>query len=811
MTTHAIPARLEELFLPMAQRRPQEAFFLRLHGADAAVMTVLSRYLTEAKEGGVLVDERIPNPASDQISQVSAVAGPRPDISDAALRAALSALLPEVPSDALLRLSGLLCEALQGLQREGKPESALRSACVKLLCWLRRPFAATLAGAAAGRQPKVLYVGRDITHHELICLDLLTRMGADVLLVLTGPQELYGKADPLGQYARPWGRQGLPPFPSDFSLKSLRRQAEGAGADPRPGGPAGAPPQVSLRPAQRPSSAAGRPAGPPPQVPVHPPASPSGPSAAPAARQVDPYAYFQQPRRLPCTNAWMQEAGYTQALTPVAHRGEDSRFFYNCFIRLSGARDRLTYANELYQFGRQLEATGRRALILDSLEPPSAEELAQVRRRPYHSPGEMIVDLAGNLPPAPPELQREMQRAMAEVLLDAARAEPNQNRLTAIAVHLLVWTRRFFPRLFQGWKEGEAACLIRMGSVQQQNEAVWLRFMARLPVDVLLFAPNLDRPCELEDPSLLSLEGGESMPDMVFPRQGGQVQLRTAAATAEQELTGMLYTDTGLYREHQFSQAETIVLHTTCDEIFILWDQELRFRPSFSTGEGTANLPVLFACVAGVENGKPLPYWQRIRTLLTPDTLLFRTLPVIQSGAAGGRQQLALKSLRNGQLQRQALTADRGWPYGMLRAEAQTHMLDKLQLMLDRRLIRGTFTNGTEYTVISVALSLRQEVTRLIQGFDFTRKNPKVVVTHTGDQPATLEDAIVLVYLSLLGFDVVLFVPTGYQTIERFLDSYQPVTHQMGPYMYDLRVPDFKALPEPKGQWLKGLRQRIGI
>ena len=46
--------------------------------------------------------------------------------------------------------------------------------------------------------------------------------------------------------------------------------------------------------------------------------------------------------------------------------------------------------------------------------------------------------------------------------------------------------------------------------------------------------------------------------------------------------------------------------------------------------------------------------------------------------------------------------------YGLLREEIQDHILEKLQLLIDRRIIRGTFENGTEYTILAVVLNLEK-------------------------------------------------------------------------------------------------------
>ena len=61
----------------------------------------------------------------------------------------------------------------------------------------------------------------------------------------------------------------------------------------------------------------------------------------------------------------------------------------------------------------------------------------------------------------------------------------------------------------------------------------------------------------------------------------------------------------------------------------------------------------------------------------------------------------------------------------------QDYILDKLETMIEQRLIRGTFENGTEYTIISVALNLPKQVTRRIQNFDFTKKNQKLIYINT--------------------------------------------------------------------------------
>ena len=142
--------------------------------------------------------------------------------------------------------------------------------------------------------------------------------------------------------------------------------------------------------------------------------------------------------------------------------------------------------------------------------------------------------------------------------------------------------------------------------------------------------------------------------------------------------------------------------------------------------------------------------------------------------------------------------------------EKKGRMLDKLEVLLAQRLIKGIGENGTEYAVIAVVLNLPKEIVRLIQKFDFTKKNPKLVYINAAETVISLEDSILAAFLNLMGFDVVFFVPTGYQSIERYFNKQLMEEHQIGEYLYDLQVPDLKKLPArgAKPSWREKLFRR---
>ena len=153
--------------------------------------------------------------------------------------------------------------------------------------------------------------------------------------------------------------------------------------------------------------------------------------------------------------------------------------------------------------------------------------------------------------------------------------------------------------------------------------------------------------------------------------------------------------------------------------------------------------------------------------------------------------------MKNGKLLRGKIKSHSAYLYGILRAEMQEHLLDKLQLLLDQKLIRGTFENGTEYTVIATALNLPQGPAAEDPEVRLHQEEPQAHLhqPHRGEDLS--EDSILTAFLSLVGFDVLFFVPTGYQCIEQhFTRPFASGDADRGDYLYDLRIPDFNTVQE---------------
>lgn len=734
---------LEEYFLGLSKRRERGIYFYRISGFDEQVKQFILKYYEAARASGVVIEGRIPNPDEKNLEYYEEIMGMSFQLSMGFLTSSLKKWLPRMRDAQRDQVAASIYDTLDELRRAGKNENMLRNAYIKFMCWLYYRFERVVNRLGEEQPPKILYEGEP-GNYELKLLVVLAHAGCDVVLLQYGGDQNYRKLDPDSRLSFLFDRPGLGRFPEGFSLEGIRSEL--------------------------------------------------------SRRAKEEQLYGTRSGLSRCTNAWIEGKGFSDILTEIPLRGQDPAFYYNCFIRIVGVEDRLTCPGELLQLQRQLTAGGRRLLILEGRIPrPDPEEIQSIRRGNYTSAETLIAGLSGNMKDFLNSLNIELQRLMNEAFVDiileeSGRPQMNLNRLTNKAVYLLCWLKRYASELFAGWKHPQIGCVICLGGCQDENEALFLRFLARLPVDVLILIPDLNGSCCLEDPFLYEIHYTESLLLEHFPQEGGAVQMGTAAYHAEQELTESMYRDSGIYRNYQYQKAVSVTLQTMYEEIAILWDQEVKYRPNFQTLENEVQLPVIFAKVSGVKDGQTGKYWGDIKKLITEETYVISGVPFLQATDPNPVRAHATEFLKNGKLQRTKLRSHACYAYGYLREEMQDYILDKLQLLIDQRLIRGTFENGTEYTIVSVILNLNKDILRLLQGFDFTKKNPKLIYINTSEKVISLEDSILTAFLNLAGFDVVFFVPTGYQSVEKHFSGKLLEEHQIGGYVYDLQPPDFRMV-----------------
>lgn len=491
--------------------------------------------------------------------------------------------------------------------------------------------------------------------------------------------------------------------------------------------------------------------------------------------------------------------GMFSADNAQGYGADKDKIFFNCYVRINGVWDKLIYENELYQFYLSLKAMKRNVVVISELIPkPDVDEIAKIRRGNYRDVFQLVKELELNINfTENPIVSEFLINSFEDTVYgeaDRLGTGANINKILNKAVYLLCFINRYQTQLFKNFSYDNIPCFIYMGGCNDENEAMFMHFLARTPIDVLILCPNRAERCRLEDNILYDINYEEQLAIDKFPIQNSGLHIGTAAYHAERELDTLMYNDDTIFRDKQYDKARTVSLQTMDREIKILWETEIKYRTGFSTVDGFVNIPVIFSKFSGVKDGNVREYMIMLKKLMTPETVVVDKVPNILSTDANPIKEYATEFFKNGRLHRDKIKKSRAYRYGFLRDEMQDYILDKLEFLIAQKYIKGTFENGTEYTIVSVALNLPKEVTRLLQAFDFTKKNPKLLYINTSDELISLEDTIYLTFLHLLGFDVALFVPTGYN-MEKYFNLKLMEEHQLGDYIYDIKIPDWESIP----------------
>ena len=741
MFKHIKIENLEDYFMELPARKEQGVYFYRINGYSDKIASFIKKYYEVARKSGVVIEGKIPNPDQKNLAYYQEIMGTAFQSNQNFITKSLGKWLPRMNEYQKNAVAASIYHSLQEMQKAGKTENMLKNAYIKYMCWLYYKFERIINQLGNNCVPKILYEG-EISRYELMLISILSNAGCDVILLQYKGDQTYLKEDKGSLLSEVYTLESQTEFPQNYSLKSVRAKLQ--------------------------------------------------------EEFNNQLLYGTLPKYINCTNVWIKGTGLEDFSEPVLTRGNDENLYYNCFCRMNGAEDKLTYANELYQFHQAL-VSGKRKVVVVNGEIPTVtpEEVSRIKRNNYTKQDQMIRDLSGNIRYTyNTELQRILQKAFVDVILEAGEdADCTLNKLTNKAVYILCWLNRYQAQLFSNWKLPEISCFIHMGACKNDNEVLFLKFLSKLPVDVLILNPNLNEKCILNDRFLYEINYAESLAMTEFPSQNTQVRVGTAAFHAERELDTLMYQDSGIYRNQQYAKANSICLQTMYEEIRILWVQELKYRPNFSVTNGVVNIPVIFSKICGVKDGMVQNYWNLVRELLTEDTLVINKCPFADSLDANPIKSLATEFYKNGRVQKEKIKHHPKFTYGYLREDVQDMILEKLQMLIDQRTIKGTHENGTEYTIVSTILNLPKEILRMMQKFDFTKKNPKVIYISTTEKTISLEDSIIMAFLNLMGFDILFFVPTGYQTIEKYFNSKIMEEHQIGEYKYELTVPNLERIP----------------
>lgn len=342
-----------------------------------------------------------------------------------------------------------------------------------------------------------------------------------------------------------------------------------------------------------------------------------------------------------------------------------------------------------------------------------------------------------------------------------------------------------------------------------KNDICVLRVLSDLNImSVLLLFPNKQIiPIELDD-KLFKLEMQSSMEMDEIPKTDSRNNVKTTGAVASRIAQETLYNGEllGMYKPGQFYTCETKLFSTAYEELDLWWNKELYNRPQFRAEGIKVNLPVIFKVINGLPDNYSHAHYlyntELVSKYLYGNTILCKKVEDLWNLWGGGQTRILRATdingtdfkdqkpfFNNGKLDRKRIKQGINYKYGFLSIQKQDFILNKIEEILNTSYI--DYTDKTTYidTVLNILLNLDNELIKIIQWFEFYTDNPNLVLVMPNESMLKLEDIIIILFMHIIGFDVLLFVPTCYRSIDGLVTSkFSYDVHNIGYAVYDINT-----------------------
>lgn len=409
-----------------------------------------------------------------------------------------------------------------------------------------------------------------------------------------------------------------------------------------------------------------------------------------------------------CRNAWMKEP---DPLQEIQRRPEGLN---TIFCEIKGTNCIANYAEDLFKLRRSLSDC---IVINGKIPNPTVDEGRQ--------------EVNGI---AKPVLQRFLR----------------EKRITGNDAKVL---KALCCRYFSQVSKAKVGTLLYYGSITEKKEILLLDFAKELPMDVIILNHAKEESYDFKGDFMVIEEEFAStlaqFPDKV---------LATGAASVEKTLDQVLYGDENFSRPNQYSDVESIILNVTKEDVTGLWGEEIKMRTGYGIENGKVIVPTLYAQITGLGNFSKRSYIDFVSDL-TQNSMCFVT-EALEISPIKLKGDSSLKTMSdkhfNKKFAEKVLSMT---PLSILSQEKQNLLIEKANEMIKKYKFNSIWD---VLTFAGILFAIPEALVQLIHVWDLTKVNPKIVMVLTGTRKLESKEEVMLQYLHAIGFDVLLFVPTGY-------------------------------------------------
>ena len=229
---------------------------------------------------------------------------------------------------------------------------------------------------------------------------------------------------------------------------------------------------------------------------------------------------------------------------------------------------------------------------------------------------------------------------------------------------------------------------------------------------------------------------------------------------------------------------KNLIISTTFEEIEILWNKHIRFRPNFDIVDNLIVVPNIVAKINGINTD--IKYYNFFSNLLQEKKTIMKESIINSYFEKTKWSKLSFYS-NNDNIDYLKFKKSEFYKYQYIREETQQMMFDKLnKLNKELAINKDIKTND----LLWVYINLPEDIINLIIDFDYPQKNPKIIIYNNSKQGFDKFNNIAISYLSKIGFDILIVTPSSFRNYEDFNSNID--IHSLENINIELSFDDFR-------------------
>lgn len=250
-------------------------------------------------------------------------------------------------------------------------------------------------------------------------------------------------------------------------------------------------------------------------------------------------------------------------------------------------------------------------------------------------------------------------------------------------------------------------------------------------------------------------------------------QIETTTKVIQQNFHDTFFDNTGIFKPWQFRSGTTraLTLDTILEDLYVYWNEPARMRQGFKVSGTTVHVPCFFNKIDGVYHDR-LKYKRLVECCSkSPNTLfynagVFSNLQVIENEM----YQLMFCQLSDGTFHVDEVKKLSFYRFAKYSEEVQHFILQKFnELIQSDRVFSRPLKNEEILKLFYLVLTLDERIIRAMDNFDFPAEIPKLVIYLNKEESMPDEMVQLLGYLNRVGWDIVIFNPSGLFNLTQIL------------------------------------------